>query len=82
MNIDANGLLLAKMAINGAVTIAGLWFLVWYEVNRKWNKDDLKASGVASIAMGLVRYRVAIIIAAVLVPDWADLLPKLLGIGQ
>ena len=80
--VDANVLLAVKLIVNAVVTIAGLWFLVWYEVNRKWNKDDLSAKGITALPMFFVRYRVAIIIAAVLVPDWADLLPALLGIGK
>jgi hypothetical protein len=80
MQPDANTLLLAKMAINGAVTISGLWFLVWYQVNRKWNKDELKLTGLAAMWTPITRYRVEIIIGAVLIPDWADVIPKLFGI--
>ena len=80
MDVDANVLLLAKMIVNGIVTVAGLWFLVWYSVNRKWNKDDLTAKGIAAMWNPIVRYRVEIIIGAVLIPDWADVVPKLLGI--
>lgn len=77
--MDANTILLARILVNGAVTIALVWALVWYELQRKWNRDELRASGLAALWAPIVRYRVALIIAAVLVPDWAELIPKLLG---
>ena len=78
---DATLLTLGRLTINGAVTIALAWFLVWYEVHRKWNKDELAPSGMAALWIPIVRYRVALIVAGVLIPKWMDWLPKLLGAG-
>ena len=75
--MDANTILMTKLILAALTNIAGMWFLVWYEVNRKWNKDDLKATGAATILMSFARYRVAFIIAAILVPEWVELLPGL-----
>ena len=75
--MDANAILMTKLILAAVTNIAGMWFLVWYEVNRKWNKDDLTAKGMAAIPMAIARYRVAFIIAAILVPEWVEILPGL-----
>jgi len=62
--------------MDGLVTIAGLVCLVYYEVYRKWAKDELVDKGLGIVKL-VIRYRVAIIIGAVLVPQWADWLPQL-----
>ena len=75
--MDANAILMTKLVLAAVTNIAGMWFLVWYEVNRKWNKDDMTATGMAAIPMAIARYRVAIIIAGILVPEWTEILPAL-----
>jgi len=50
-----------------------LWLLVYYELHRKHQIEKPKNKG------GWIYYlRVEIIFAAVLVPQWADWLPKLI----
>jgi len=62
--------------MDGLVSIAGLGCLVYYGVNRKWNKDELADKQIGFVKF-IIRYRIEIIIAAVLVPQWADWLPSL-----
>lgn len=66
--------------MDGLVTMTGFVCLVYYSINRKWAKDHLEKvlKGPAVVFIPLLRYRVELIIMAVLVPQWADWLPKLL----
>ena len=66
--------------MDGLVTMTGFVCLIYYSINRKWNKDDLeKMTGFAILFVPIVRYRVEIIIATVLIPDWFTLLPSFFG---
>ena len=80
--MDANALLAWKMGLHAGMTVSLVALLVWYELHRKWDKLETDAKGLASVVALVTRYRVAWIIAAVLVPDWADILPKLLNLSQ
>jgi len=61
------------------VSCFGLWLLVKYSLNRKWPKDHLEArfKGPLLPLVLFIRYRVEIIIAGVLVPQWATWVPNL-----
>ena len=63
--------------VNGFVTAIGLHELVKYSLGRKF-KDDPPAK--RTWRMWLDRWRIEIIFAAVLVPQWADWAPALLSL--
>lgn len=67
----------AKILVHGAVSIAGMAILAWYEVNRKWNKDELQLTGLAMLWIPIVRYRVALIVAGICIPGSWELLANL-----
>ena len=58
--------------VHGIVNILGMWFLVYYSIHRKF-----KLEGRNGFWGRLDRWRVEIIIAGVLIPQWADWLPKM-----
>ena len=63
------------IVMTGLTNIAGMWALAWYEVNRQWNRDELSPKGFAVVWMPVVRYRVALVIAGILIPDWLKIIP-------
>ena len=63
--------------VNGIVTVVGLHELVRYSINRQF-QDDRPAK--RTWRMWFDRWRIEIIFAAVLVPQWADWAPALLSL--
>ena len=81
METDANTLLLVKFLVNAATTIVLVIVLVVYELFRKWDQRESEAKGLSVIIATITRYRVAWIIASILVPNWFEIVPKLFGAG-
>ena len=64
--------------VNGVVTVVGLHELVRYSLGRKFRNDP--APSKRTWRMWFDRWRIEIIFAAVLVPQWADWAPALLSL--
>lgn len=73
MTADANILAVTQLIMDGLVTIFGLGFLMLYSVLRRFKNEKPK-----TMMERLDRWRIEIIFAAVLVPQWADWFPKLI----
>ena len=65
--------------VNGVVTVSLVWALVFYELRRKWDKLESEAKGLSAIVAMITRYRVAWVIATILIPNWFGMVSKLLG---
>jgi hypothetical protein len=67
--MSSNELILeiSQIASTTVINVAGLWFLVWYRVNRKFKKEKNE-----TWRQGFEAYWVEIVITAVVVPQWPD----------
>jgi len=59
--------------MEGLVAIAAIGGLVYYCINRKWNKDELADTKVGPLRL-LIRYRVELILFVVLFPSAWELI--------
>lgn len=67
-----------QIVMDGVVTIALMGVWCYYEIHRTWDTVE-KDKHMGVIKLLLVRYRVAVVVAAVLIPEWAKWVPHLFG---
>ena len=65
-----------QLIVQGVVNSIGIMALVYYSVHRKFKDDNPKTR---TWKMWIDRWRVELIIGAVLVPQWADWFPAVVN---
>lgn len=66
--------MIVESVMNGLISVSGMGLLVYYSIHRKFKTEKPK-----NLWERIDRWRVEIIIAGVLIPQWADWLPHLLN---
>lgn len=64
--------MIVESVMHGLISISGMGLLVYYSIHRKFKEAKPKGFWER-----IDRWRVEIIIAGVLIPQWADWLPKM-----